>query len=110
MPETVIISSSEMTKEAPPAPPEKDVLAPAFPKEEALPETVIISSSEKAAHPARTPETPQSGRIDVPRKDTALKKEQGVSEVSKKAEDKSEEDDFLAQTVILSPDRLKGRK
>lgn len=110
MPETVIISSSEMTKEAPPAPPEKDVLAPAFPKEEALPETVIISPSEKAEHPARTPGTPQSGRIDVPGKDTALKKEQGVSEVSKKAEDKSEEDDFLAQTVILSPDRLKDRK
>lgn len=111
MPETVIISSSEMTKEAPPAPPEKDVLAPAFPKEEALPETVIISPSEKAEHPARTPETPQSGRVDVPGKDdTALKKEQGVSEVSKKAEDKSEEDDFLAQTVILTPDRLKERK
>ncbi|MBE9582363.1 MAG: hypothetical protein IMF18_12180 [Proteobacteria bacterium] len=111
MPETVIISSSEMTKQAPPAPPEKDVLAAVSPKEEVLPETVIISPSEKAEHPARTPETPQSGRADVPGKDdTVLKKEKGVSEVSKKAEDKSEEDDFMAQTVILSPDRLKDRK
>lgn len=98
--ETVILSPEDFRK---------DASHPARVEEDDIPETVVIAPSDKTRAFSRSSE-------ELPPRDVAFEKEEGPlrqklqkPEDDKKRIDGPASDDFLAETVILSPDKTKDK-